>query len=113
MRRPDASGDLVRSAQRPGSVRAVEARASAKRRRPMAHDLPAIDADGHIVERQSDVRKYLPEPWNRRPTSLWTAGDQPWDTSLFETLGGERNHGAMSPQEELDTWLRIMDESGM
>ena len=79
----------------------------------MAHPLPAIDADGHIVERQSDVRKYLPEPWNRRPTSLWTAGDQPWDTSLFETLGGERNHGAMSPEQELDTWLRIMDEAGI
>ena len=25
----------------------------------MAHDLPCIDADGHIVERESDVRKHL------------------------------------------------------
>lgn len=28
----------------------------------------AIDVDGHVLEMQSDIRKYLDEPWLRRPT---------------------------------------------
>ena len=28
---------------------------------------PAIDTDGHVLERQSDIRKYLEEPWIKRP----------------------------------------------
>ncbi len=43
---------------------------------------PVIDADGHVLERQSDIRKYLEPPWNRRETALWPA-DQPFDTELF------------------------------
>ena len=27
---------------------------------------PVIDADGHILERQEDVRKYLEPPWDQR-----------------------------------------------
>ncbi len=30
----------------------------------MADWPPVIDADGHVLERQSDIRKYLEPPWN-------------------------------------------------
>ncbi len=78
----------------------------------MAHELPVIDADGHVVERQSDIRKYLPEPWSRRGTSFWPS-DQPWDNLLFGTLGGEESVAKMSPEEEVAFWLKTMDEHGM
>ena len=31
---------------------------------------PVIDADGHVVERESDIRAYLQPPWDRRRTPL-------------------------------------------
>jgi hypothetical protein len=33
-------------------------------------NLTAIDADGHIIENENDIRKYLKEPWNQRSTAL-------------------------------------------
>jgi predicted TIM-barrel fold metal-dependent hydrolase len=78
----------------------------------VAVDLPAIDADGHVCERPSDIRKYLEPPWDRRGTGYWP-NDQPWDTRLFGTLGQEDAHRAMDPAEEVATWLRIMDEHDM
>lgn len=80
----------------------------------MAERPPIIDADGHILERESDVRKYLPPPWDHRRTPL-TPGDQPWDAQLSGTLGGNEQlvsgryrHG-MSPEEQVDAWHHIMD----
>ena len=32
--------------------------------------LTAIDADGHVIESENDIRKYLPAPWNKRSTAL-------------------------------------------
>ncbi len=78
----------------------------------MATDLPAIDADGHICERESDVRKYLAPPWDRRNTS-YRPFDQPWDTSLFGALGQNAAHLALEPAAEVATWLKIMDEHGL
>jgi len=78
----------------------------------MAVELPAIDADGHVVEREADVRKYLEEPWSRRPTAF-TPRDQPWDNTLFGTLGSEIPTSRMDPAEEVATWLRLMDEHGL
>ncbi len=72
-------------------------------------DLPAIDADGHICERESDVRKYLEPPWDRRQTAL-RPNDQPWDQWLFGTLDYDLAARAMAPADEIATWLRIMDE---
>ena len=40
--------------------------------------LTAIDADGHVIEKESEIRKYLKAPWNQRSTAL-RPGDQPWD----------------------------------
>ena len=32
--------------------------------------LTAIDADGHVIEKESEIRKYLKAPWNQRSTAL-------------------------------------------
>ncbi len=77
-----------------------------------------IDADGHIMERQEDIRQYLPAPWDRRQTPLFP-GDQPWDTDLFDLLPPyNRTPGAvyrrgLSPAEQVDVWHRIMDAEGI
>ena len=75
----------------------------------MADWPPVIDADGHVLERQSDIRKYLEPPWNRRNTGLWPS-DQPFDTDLFDTLGYPGYGRGMSPAQQVETWLKIMDE---
>jgi hypothetical protein len=75
----------------------------------MADWPPVIDADGHVLERQSDIRKYLEPPWNRRNTGLWPS-DQPFDTDLFDTLGYRGYERGMSPAQQVETWLKIMDE---
>ena len=75
----------------------------------MADWPPVIDADGHVLERQSDIRKYLEPPWNRRNTGLWPS-DQPFDTDLFDTLGYPGYGRNMSPAQQVETWLKIMDE---
>ena len=79
----------------------------------MAYDLPVIDADGHIVERESDVRKYLASPWDRRAGGLYPSTDQPWDMFLFGKFTQQAEFGEMSPAQEAEAWLRIMDEHGM
>ena len=33
-------------------------------------NFPVIDTDGHVLERQSDIRKYLEAPWTKRLTGL-------------------------------------------
>lgn len=75
---------------------------------------PAVfDSDGHILERQSDIRKYLEAPWDRRKTPLFPAG-QPWDSNLFETRGYPGQYSReMSPSEQVDAWLGIMDREGI
>ena len=75
----------------------------------MADWPPVIDADGHVLERQSDIRKYLEPPWDRRNTGLWPS-DQPFDTDLFDTLGYRGYDRGMSPAQQVETWLKIMDE---
>ena len=70
-----------------------------------------IDADGHILERQEDVRKYLKPPWKQRATSLWPSG-QPWDPELFGRLKFKYSHD-LSPAEQVKIWLDVMDQHGM
>ena len=78
----------------------------------MAVDLPVIDADGHLQERESDIRKYLEPPWDQRGGGLFPL-DQPWDNQLFDTLGQEHIHKSFAPADEVADWLKIMDEHGM
>ncbi|HZU04489.1 MAG TPA: amidohydrolase family protein [Chloroflexota bacterium] len=70
---------------------------------------PVIDADGHYLERPEDIRKYLPAPWNRRQTPLWPA-DQPWDSQLFNTRGGEAQWRQLPAREQVARWVRLIEE---
>lgn len=72
-------------------------------------NIPCIDTDGHVLERQSDIRKYLGEPWVKRPTPLWP-GDQPWDADMMDSFEMAREWKGLSPAEQVDRWHRIMDE---
>jgi len=71
--------------------------------------ITAIDVDGHVLERQSDIRKYLDEPWIKRPTPLWP-GDQPWDSDLMDSFEMAREWKGLGPAEQVDRWHKIMDE---
>ena len=70
---------------------------------------PVIDTDGHVLERQSDIRKYLEAPWNKRLTPLWP-GDQPWDNDMMESFEMARQWRGLSAAEQVDRWHKIMDE---
>lgn len=73
-------------------------------------DIKAIDADGHIIERQDDVRRYLDSPWDRRNTSLYP-GDQPWDSQLFDDIPLPVGYEpSMSPAAQVDVWTRALDD---
>lgn len=63
-----------------------------------------IDADGHIVERDKDIRAYLPEPFcNRRGSLLPSDG---LDTSMGGVLGGLEDN-------DIPTRLKDMDREGI
>ena len=63
-----------------------------------------IDADGHIVEKDADVRKHLPEPYSKRTGSLLPSDGM--DTNMGGRLGGlEKN--------DLPTRLADMDKEGI
>jgi uncharacterized protein len=64
----------------------------------------AIDADGHIVERNSDIRKYLPEPHSKRAGSLLPSDGM--DTGMGGLVGGLEDN-------DLATRLRDMDKEGI
>ncbi len=71
--------------------------------------IPAIDADGHILERKEDVARYLEEPWFGR-TEVWP-GDQPW-AAEFE-MPEPPVYGftdGLSPAEQMVIWNRALDE---
>jgi predicted TIM-barrel fold metal-dependent hydrolase len=63
-----------------------------------------IDADGHIVEKNSDIRKYLTEPYSKRAGALLPSDGL--DTSMGGVLGGLE-------ENDLPTRLRDMDREGI
>jgi len=69
---------------------------------------PVIDADGHYLERAEDIHKYLPDPWSKRKTPLWPS-DQPWDSQLFDTRGGEHQWRQITPREQVERWARLCE----
>ena len=71
-----------------------------------------IDADGHVFEREADIKKYLEPPYDRRNTSL-TPGDQPWDTHLYETFEDAISWMGISPAEQVERWHNLMDREGI
>jgi predicted TIM-barrel fold metal-dependent hydrolase len=62
-----------------------------------------IDADGHIVEKDADVRKHLPEPHSKRGPLLPSDG---MDTGMGGLVGG-REH------VDIPTRLKDMDKEGI
>jgi hypothetical protein len=71
---------------------------------------PVIDADGHYLERPEDIRKYLRAPWDKRRTPLWPS-DQPWDSQLFMTRGGEEQWRQVTPKEQVERWVRLIESN--
>ncbi len=65
-----------------------------------------IDADGHIIERSDELRRYLKAPFNKRGGPL--TASEPWDRDLRETLPRDQSIFPRAPRAE--DWLRIMDQ---
>ena len=65
-----------------------------------------IDADGHIIERSDELRRYLKAPFNKRSGPL--TASEPWDRDLQETLPVHQKVFPRAPRAE--DWLRVMDE---
>ena len=63
-----------------------------------------IDADGHIVEKNSDIRKYLPAPYSKRAGALLPSDGL--DTSMGGVLGGLEDN-------DISTRLKDMDREGI
>jgi len=63
-----------------------------------------IDADGHIVEKNSDIRKYLPPPFSLRAGALLPSDGM--DTSMGGLLGGLEGN-------DIPTRLKDMDREGI
>jgi hypothetical protein len=68
-----------------------------------------IDADGHIIERSDELRRYLKAPFNKRGGPL--TASEPWDRDLQETLPAHQKVFPRAPRSE--DWLRVMDEYGI
>jgi predicted TIM-barrel fold metal-dependent hydrolase len=68
------------------------------------HAMNAIDADGHIVEKDADIRKRLPEPFSKRSGALLPSDGM--DTNMGGLLGGREGN-------DLQTRLKDMDLEGI
>jgi predicted TIM-barrel fold metal-dependent hydrolase len=71
----------------------------------MSHS-KVIDADGHIIERSDELRRYLKAPFNKRGGPL--TASEPWDRDLQETLPAHQKAFPRAPRAE--DWLRVMDQ---
>ena len=60
-----------------------------------------IDADGHIVEKDSDLRAYLPEPHSKRSGSLLPSDGQ--DSLMGGRLGGLEDNDIPTRLSDMDT----------
>jgi uncharacterized protein len=65
-----------------------------------------IDADGHIIERTDELRKYLKSPFNKRGGPL--TASEPWDRALQQTLPPEPCTFPSAPSAQ--DWLRLLDD---
>jgi hypothetical protein len=79
---------------------------------PRNGQMPAIDADGHILERREDIAKYLDRAYRKRPGPL-APGGQPWDTEMGGTLGMKGYRRDLSPAGQVKFWHDILDKHDM
>ena len=63
--------------------------------------MTTIDADGHIVEKNSDIRKYLPEPYSKRAGALLPSDGL--DTSMGGLVGGIEDNDIPTRLKDMDT----------
>jgi predicted TIM-barrel fold metal-dependent hydrolase len=63
-----------------------------------------IDADGHVRDRDSDIRAHMEEPYCKRGGSLLPVDE--WDSSMYGKLGGV-------DVRDVPTRLRHMDQEGI
>ena len=70
---------------------------------PNLADVRVIDADGHVRDRDSDIRKFMAEPYCRRQGGLLP--NDVWDSSMFGKLGLR--------VDDVPTRLRDMDKEGI
>lgn len=73
------------------------------------NNFSVIDADGHIIERNDELRRYLKAPFDKRGGPL--TASEPWDRDLQQTLPSNRENFPREPRAE--DWLRIMDSHGI
>lgn len=64
---------------------------------------PLIDGDGHIVERDEEIREYLPKKYLRSPRALFP--QEGWTFGLSETFKQE--------SVTAESWLRFLNDTGM
>ncbi len=77
----------------------------------MATPCPVIDADGHILERQDEIRPYLEGPYKDRKTPLWPSNFQPWDSNLTGKIEPPCGYGWNMPaKDQVELWNRILDD---
>jgi predicted TIM-barrel fold metal-dependent hydrolase len=62
-------------------------------------DVNIIDADGHVIDRDANLRKFIAEPYSRRQGSLLP--NDVWDASMYGKL--------ITKSPDLQTRLRDMD----
>jgi predicted TIM-barrel fold metal-dependent hydrolase len=60
-----------------------------------------IDADGHIVEKDPDVRQYLPEPYSKRARPLLPSDGM--DTGMGGLVGGLEGNDIPTRLKDMDT----------
>jgi predicted TIM-barrel fold metal-dependent hydrolase len=60
----------------------------------------AIDADGHIVEKDADIRKRLPEPFSKRTGGLLPSDGM--DTNMGGLLGGREGNDLQMRLKDMD-----------
>ena len=70
---------------------------------PNLAEVKVIDADGHVRDRDADIRKFMAEPYCRRQGSLLP--NDVWDSSMYGKLGLRVN--------DVPTRLRDMDQEGI
>lgn len=68
-----------------------------------------IDADGHIIERNEELRRYMKAPFNQRGGPL--TASEPWDRELQRTLPHNRDVVPAAPSAR--DWLRLLDDNGI
>jgi hypothetical protein len=51
---------------------------------PNLADVKIIDADGHVRDRDADIRKFMAEPYSRR---VGRCPNDVWDSSMYGKLG--------------------------